>query len=1226
MKIEHATCLSTALLAGALITSGAVAEVDIASKPLFVTAGVDPNVIAGIDNSGSMDSEVLLPTNDGALWWHTTNGSFTGLDGTNSAALGALNYNQAGTANATWKKNVYLFPNGNGTGERVYADAANDHYAIAPFRQYAFVRSAAYNGMYYDPAQTYEPWPDAGGYTFSDVVPSQAPSDPTNGSSTFDLTRAHRDAGTHERFYLQAGMVVPAGVVTFEDGAWSADSTDVTRTTAEAEAVEYYPATYYLPVTGSRMYTLSSSAATTTSSSISGNCASPSAAHYLAFERNPSKLSGVDALSYDGVCLEKVEIVDDGRSFPSGRSYDEEMQNFANWWTYYRKRHLATRAGIGLAFQNLSGIRMGALTNNNRTLNGMYSLSDDTERDSFFKFIYEVDGNRGGTPNRETLDYIGNSFDSNGSIITESCQQNFALLFTDGFANPSTAAGLGNVDGSLDAPFSDTYGNTIADIAAHYYEKTLRSGDFATGRVPTPTQCSVVNPPLYQDCNDDLHMVTYGITLGARGDIFGNTHFDVRDAHDAPPTWLNPTATRNPVQVDDLYHAAVNSRGEMLNAGNTSELQQALSDALLEIIDRTSANGTSSSTSAAILQEDTLLYSVEFRSDDWSGNLTAREVSTVDGSTAKVAWNAEELLAARATSTRTLLTHNGTSGSNLVFAELSSAQQANLDVGLNDAADGMGSSRIAWLSGTSVAGMRDRNSPTGRRLLGDIVNSTPLYVGSPNRGYNLLPAAFSSSTYAAFRNSIINRTPIMATGANDGFLHVFNADTGDELFAYMPSELLDTVDGHSYSKISLLADPGYEHQFFVDGTPAVNDVVIGGLWKTVLVGSMGVGGRSIFAIDVTDPENVDASDVLWEFTDPDLGYGVSEVQVIPMPNGGFAAVFGNGYNSDNDRAMLFIVNVADGSLLAKIDTGVGDSTNPNGLAPVVASSWPQLNFVPQYVYGGDLQGNLWRFDVTDDSASNWDSAHKLFQATDPSGDPQPITIQPRLSLNPKRSGELIINFGTGSFFRNQDNSQTNPQVQTLYGIRETLKNTSYDRGDLLQQEITWQDEVIALGAVRTVRQISDHKYSKKEERGYFLDLIYGGNQVGERVISRVTFPSGNRRERVRFSTMTPSEDPCNSGRLGFIFDLDLFTGGGTDFSVFDINDDGFFNFDDLVDLNMVNAISGGGGEELTVIRNQEGTGDFFYDGAGDRIGSSSNNAEGLATGDPLGRQSWQQLR
>ena len=93
-----------------------------------------------------------------------------------------------------------------------------------------------------------------------------------------------------------------------------------------------------------------------------------------------------------------------------------------------------------------------------------------------------------------------------------------------------------------------------------------------------------------------------------------------------------------------------------------------------------------------------------------------------------------------------------------------------------------------------------------------------------------------------------------------------------------------------------------------------------------------------------------------------------------------------------------------------------------------------------------------------------------------------------------------------------------------------------------------------------------------------------------------TFPSGNRRERVRFSTMTPAADPCSGGRLGFIFDLDLFTGGGTDFSVFDINDDGFFNFDDLVSLNMVNAISGGGGEE------------------------------GFATGDPLGRQSWQQLR
>lgn len=1220
--------LTLALMQGTL----AVAAVDIASKPLFVTAGVEPNIIAGIDDSGSMDSEVLMPANDGAFWWNTSTDSFVGLDNTDSAALGVLNYNRAGGASGTWKKTTYLFPNGTGTGNRVYSDATNDHFAVPPFIQFAFARSSAYNGMYYDPDQTYVPWPSAGGYTFGNVPPAAAPSDPTRGSSTFDLTRVHRDTANNNRFELQTGMVLPAGTVTFNGTSWVTTASDTERTAGPSDiGVEYYPATYYVPVTTGLTYTVRDVAS---GNVFTGNCAAPEPAHYLIFERNPSELTGVDALAYDGGCLEKVEIIDDGRTFDSGRSYTDEMQNFANWWSYSRKRHLAARSGIGQAFETTTGVRMGALTLNSRSLRGMYSLSDAAERDSFFKYIYERGGNGGGTPNRQTLDFIGGQFDNNSSVITESCQQNFAMIFTDGFSNVNTGSGSGNADGSMGVPFQDTHSNTIADIAAKYYNKTLGASTLASGRVPVPTECALATPPLSADCNDDPHMVTYGITLGAQGSIFGQTHFDVEDAHSNPPAWQNPTQTRNPVQVDDLYHAAVNSRGEMLNAQNADQLRQVLSGALLDIVDRTSQSGTSSSTSAAILQEDTLLYSVAFRSDDWTGNLIAQEVSTVDGSLTAQAWNAESILETRSTSSRNLLTFDGAAGADLAYANLSQAQKDALDTDLSDVNDGRGTERVAWLRGDNVSGMRNRaaSASSDLRLIGDIVNSTPLYVGTPNRGYSSLPTEFSPGTYGTFRSSIGTRKNMMAVGANDGFLHVFDADTGVELFAYMPSELLEPAIGHDYAQASLLTDPNYAHQFFVDGSASVNDVLINSAWKTVLVGSMGVGGRSIFAIDVTDPNSVDAADVLWEFSDPDLGYGVTDVQILPMQNGGFAAVFGNGYNSDNDKAVLFVVDIADGTLLAKLDTGAGSSADPNGLAAPVASSFPQLNFVTQYLYAGDLHGNLWRFELTDDNPSGWDRSQnvdKLFEATDANGDRQPITVQPRLSLNPKRSGELIINFGTGSFFRDQDNSLANPQVQTLYGIREALGNTTITRGDLLEQTILWQDTVVALGEPRIVRQLSNNNYdtsnNNSEEDGWYLDLVYDGNNVGERVISSVTFPSGNRRERVRFTSMTPSNDPCSAGRVGFIFDMDLFTGGATDFSVFDLNDDGFFNVDDLVDLKMVNAISGGKGEQLTIIRNQEGGGDFFYDGSGGRIGNGTG-PEGLATGDPLGRQSWQQLR
>lgn len=1220
-----------ALLCGLAAVPLAVAQVDIANIPLFVTAGIEPNLITAIDDSGSMDSEVLMPTNDGALWWRTgDHASFVGLDGSDGENFGGvLNYNRDGGANGSWKKYVYLLPNGTGAGNRVYGDANNDHYAVPPFAQFAFLRSNAYNGLYYDHQLTYTPWLDAGGYTFTDANPTAAPSDPVLGTSNYNLTVERRETGAAWMFRLHSGMVIPQGTE-YLDGTWRTADSDLVETTDTRNVpVAYFPATYYERINHNISYRLEDDLG----ASFEGSCASPAPENYRLFERNPSTLTGegVDALAYDGACLRRHEIKP-GRTFPSGRSYEDEIQNFANWFTYSRKRHLATRAGIGESFSTLSGVRTGALTINSRSLRGMYLMSNPEQRSSFFNFIYGRGGNAGGTPNREALKFMGDQFNTNTSVITESCQQNFALLFTDGFSNPWTGSGVGNADGGMGSPFEDGHSNTIADIAANFYTTKLRGAAFAGGRVPTPTLCAANNPPGYVNCNADPHMVTYGITLGAQGNIFGVTHETVRDAHDNPPTWLNPTATRNPVQVDDLYHAAVNSRGAMLNARTADELRRVLGGALLDIVDRTATSGTSSSTSAAILQADTLLYSVAFRSDDWSGDVLAQEIDTADGRVLSQVFSAESRLASRSPDGRRLITYDGSAGTNFLAANLSPTQREALNHNADGEKDDLAAGRVDWLYGKTVNGLRSRAGLEGRRLLGDIVNSTPLYVGQENRGYSLLPVEFSPELYGSFRTSIQGRDPLLLVGANDGMLHGLNALTGDEVFAYLPREVLEPVPGEDFSPISQLTAPDYVHRYFVDGTPAADDVVINGQWRTVMVGTMGVGGRSIFAIDITETTNITANNVLWEFSDPDLGYGVSDPEIVPMGNGSFAAVFGNGYNSDNHKAVLFIVDIADGSLIAKVNTGIGSAASPNGLGPVAPSDWPQNTLVTQFVYAGDLLGNLWRFDVTGTKVTDWaNGALSLFKATDPDGVAQPITVQPRVALNPKRAGELIISFGTGSFFRDQDNAQTDPQIQTLYGLRDNDKNKQSlgDRSRLLKQTILSQFDTTALGSLRTVREISRNIDTRQgtgqETRGWYLDLAFEGSKQGERVISRATFPSGSPRNRVRFTSMTPSSDPCAAGRVGFIFDLDLFSGGSTEVAVFDLNDDQLFNVQDLIDGKMINAISGGRGEELTVIRNQSGSGDFFYDGAGQRIGNTQG-AEGRASGDPLGRQSWQQLR
>ena len=630
-------------------------------------------------------------------------------------------------------------------------------------------------------------------------------------------------------------------------------------------------------------------------------------------------------------------------------------------------------------------------------------------------------------------------------------------------------------------PFADGHSNTIADIAANYYNKRLRGTNFETGTVPVPTVCSQADPPADADCNADLHMVTYGITLGAQGNIFGVTHHDVADAHSSPPgppAWQNPTQTRNPVQVDDLYHAAVNSRGAMLNARTAEELRLVLEEALLDIIERTETSGTSSSTSAAVLQTDTLLYSVQFRSDDWSGNVIAQGIDETDGSISGMEWSAEEKLAIRDPDTRTILTSGAAGGATFVEGNLSAAQKAALAFDADGTKDDLVAERIAWLQGHTRAGLRNRTTPLGRRIIGDIVNSTPLYLGQSNPGFSLLPAEFSPGDYPAHRAAVSGRDELVLVGTNGGMLHAFNAATGEEEFAYIPSEVLNPLPGKDFNAVSQLTDPDYEHRFTVDGTPTASDVLIGGNWRTVVVGTMGVGGRTVYAIDITDPDAIAADKVLWEFTHEELGYGVTAPQIVPMADGNFAAVFGNGYNGKSNSASLFIVNIADGTLIKRIDTGIGSAGSPNGLGPAITSDWPDNNVVAQYVYAGDLQGNLWRFDVTGTDVNQWGPATAIFKAVDPSGNPQPITTQPRVSMNPARAGELIINVGTGSFFRDQDNQLTSPQVQTLYGVFEVpTKNvtTAPDRDDMLEQTIVWQDEVTALGEPRIVREISKNR-------------------------------------------------------------------------------------------------------------------------------------------------------
>jgi type IV pilus assembly protein PilY1 len=371
--------------------------------------------------------------------------------------------------------------------------------------------------------------------------------------------------------------------------------------------------------------------------------------------------------------------------------------------------------------------------------------------------------------------------------------------------------------------------------------------------------------------------------------------------------------------------------------------------------------------------------------------------------------------------------------------------------------------------------------------------------------------------------------------------------------------------------------------------------------------------------------------VLWEFTHANLGYGVTDPQIARLENGYWVAIFGNGYNGTSDQSSLFVVDLENGTLVDELETGVGSAISPNGLAAPVVTSFPETDAVTRYAYGGDLLGNVWRFDLTGTNTNKW-SASRLFTAADSIGTAQPITVAPRVAVNPSNADELVLAFGTGSFIQNGD--EGNFSVQSLYAIQDDLSQSNLTRSDLLKQTITNQETVTVDRAsgngtnTFTVRETSENNLTS--ESGWFLDLVYDDDLTGERVISRATFPFGVNPDRVRFTTVIPDDNPCSSGRTGFIMDLKLSSGEPSDTPVFDLNSDGIFNAGDIVVDYAPSGIQQGYGGENRTIANSSGDSEVLLPGQNpNQINPEDPCKDALCArslGSNIGRQTWEQLR
>ncbi len=1078
------------------------------------------------------------------------------------------------------------------------------------------LRSSSLNRIYYDPSVTYRTWTKADGSSYDQSPPDAAPINPGS-STTMNLTAEQ----THT-FKWRTNTTVTTFAETLVTRRRSCPDADGDTQRDDTCAQTYAPMTFFVHKGTGSIY---------------------ERANYYRYRIVGNAATRLDLA--DGTSTAVTTFTWVGGIT---RTIDQEKNNFANWFTYSRNRINAAKSGVSYAFSTLGqNYRVGLRTiNGNSTwlnipTDGTFS---DTNRSNFFTSLFASvpPSITSGTPLREALWNAGAYFstaDPWGPNVGDAplgCRQSFAILTTDGYYSGSFT-GPGNADGTKGRPYADTQPNTLADIAMYYYDTDLRED---------------IDNKVKEVGNDRQHMNTFGVAFGLSGSL--NPETDLPRLTSGEISW--PSISTDAGKLDDLWHATVNGRGEFVNAADPQEFADGLKRALDSIVART-ASSSNLGVSSAQLRQGSRVFQARFTSEVWTGDIWSFLIGSDGEIPTTPEWQASEQVPAPAS--RNIYTRNGSTAIPFVWDQLSDAQKATL---------GNNSAVLDYLrgvrSGESSEGGTFRNRSS---LIGDIVHSSPVYVAEPD---DFAYERFSwpgASTYQTHRTLRSDRTPMLYAAANDGMLHGFVASTGAERFAYVPSS--------SLAQMYQLTRPSYTHQFINDGALTVADVYDAGTasaWRTLLVGSTGRGGRQLYALDVSDPtipaNNAASRRVMWEFSDADFGRFTGKPVVGRMNNGDWAVLVGNGYNSNEYNGFLFVVNATTGELIKKIDTGACPETDDpcisNGLADV--TPWDEDNDGDiDYVYGGDLRGNLWRFDVTSSTPSQWKvsfgtdtSPLPLFRARNASGTPQPITSKVEVLLDPS-TGTRWVSFGTGQFLGDTDRSST--AMQTWYGLYDNYPNAATSpvsgRSDLAQRVVLVETEQTtttetenAEGETETtsesvkVRVISaqgdttggdrvidaDGTYIRK---GWYLDLVPPtGTAAGERMIYGVQAFGG-----ALFATSAiPADDPCTPGGSGWLMAIDPYTGGRLDADLFANRTQVTVTTGDTSTNYYVSAVSTGSMPSSPIlVRNEGGSGNQSGGSTGgttvgrsDALVNTSDLGilrERLNLPDRFGRISWREL-
>jgi type IV pilus assembly protein PilY1 len=614
---------------------------------------------------------------------------------------------------------------------------------------------------------------------------------------------------------------------------------------------------------------------------------------------------------------------------------------------------------------------------------------------------------------------------------------------------------------------------------------------------------------------------------------------------------------------------------------------------------------------------DNTLYTSSFHSGKWTGDLIAYNINTSTGlpdlvnpvwtngcttsqdtswiddndhSRGKRGCSAQLQLdntGVVTPTTRKIVTYTGTAGTGqgLQFqpnsATTTTKLSATQQTALNTSATVTDGTNVL----SFVRGDRSREGTNYRvrgSRLGDIVNAEPVVINPPSRRYG-------DAGYTAFKTAKASRRRVVFQAANDGMLHAFDADRtvpgsgGDELWAYVPNIIINNIKG-------LSTKTGFAHRYYIDATPVIRDVNFNNTdgasgttadWRTILVGGLGKGGRGYYALDVTDPtaatEAAAISKVLWEFPNSatsnsdkvDIGFSFGRPIITKTKAKGWVALVTSGYNNGADtggdgKGHLFVLNARTGAVIKDIVTTAGSSATPSGLASISAFVLnASADNTVEYVYGGDLEGNVWRFNLTGDAISDW-AATRLTTLVDSAGTAQSITTAPELAIvNVGSAKKRIVLVATGKFLSEKDIPgaagvlASATQTQSVYGLIDNLTATptiSPLRSNLVQQTLTNVPRPSPLPANYVDKRaasnnsvdLSDATGAKK---GWYIDLP----TTAERVNTDPTLVAGT----LVFTSNIPRLGECSPEGKSWLNFVNYATGGlvpGANFSSWDLGD------------------------------------------------------------------------